>query len=219
MEPEFWHERWHENRIGFHQSDVNRFLQRYMARIQGAPPGPVFVPLCGKSRDMTWLRDHGREVIGVELSPLAVEAFFREGKQEVLRAGRGEFLEYRAAGFTILLGNYFQLTQALLGPVSVVYDRAAFIAMPPEKRRDYAAHTADLLVSGTPLLLIAPFSLKDPQSGPPFVVSQEEIVDLFAPSFTVELLECERETRATNPGLDEQGLAWREEAVYWLTRR
>ena len=219
MEPEFWHERWHENRIGFHQKDVNRFLKRYFAKLKGVHAGPLFVPLCGKSQDMVWLREQGREVLGNELSPLAVEAFFKEQRCAALRAGRGEFLEYRTDGITILLGDYFELTQAVLGPISAVYDRAALIAMPPDMRPDYALHMASLLTPGTPLLLVAPFSLKDPQNGPPFVVSQEEVIDLFTPHFTIEVLECERETSAINPSLAEKGLKWREEAVYLLTRR
>ena len=109
MEPEFWHERWHENRIGFHQSEVNRFLRRHFAHLASAASGPVFVPLCGKSRDMAWLREQGREVLGVELSPLAIEAFYKEAGWNAARRGREEFLEYQGGGVTILLGNYFHL--------------------------------------------------------------------------------------------------------------
>lgn len=219
MEPEFWHERWHENRIGFHQSEVNRFLVRHFARLVSAASGPVFVPLCGKSRDMAWLREQGREVLGVELSPLAIEAFYKEAGWVPTRQGREEFLEYQGGGVTILLGNYFQLTAALVGPISAVYDRAALIALPPDTRKAYAAHMAEITSAGTPMLLIAPFSLKDPQSGPPFAVSGDEVQGLFSRHFTVEVLECDRETAAHNPSLAEQGLKWREETVYLLTRR
>ncbi len=50
----------------------------------------VFVPLCGKSQDMLWLAQQGHEVIGVELSPVAVAGLFREnGLQPALqRMGR-----------------------------------------------------------------------------------------------------------------------------------
>ncbi|HUW98697.1 MAG TPA: thiopurine S-methyltransferase [Acidiferrobacter sp.] len=219
MEPEFWHERWRENRIGFHQSHANRFLTRYFERLKGVRAGPIFVPLCGKSRDMAWLHDQGHEVVGVELSPLAAEAFFTEGGQACVGTLRDGFPEYHADGITILVGDYFHLTPARLGPVSAVYDRAALIAMPPDTRRDYAAHMAELLMPGAPVLLIAPFSLKDPQSGPPFAVSKEEVTDIFAPHFAIQVLEREREMAAVNPQLAEQGLAWREEAVYLLTRR
>ncbi len=219
MEPEFWHERWHENRIGFHQSEVNRFLRRHFAHLASAASGPVFVPLCGKSRDMAWLREQGREVLGVELSPLAIEAFYKEAGWNAARRGREEFLEYQGGGVTILLGNYFHLTPAIVGPLSAVYDRAALIALPSDTRKAYAEHMAELVPSGTPLLLIAPFSLKDPHSGPPFAVSGDEVRALFSGHFTVEVLECERETVASKPSLAEQGLAWREETAYLLTRR
>ncbi len=217
MDPQFWHERWHENRIGFHQSDVNRFLQRHADQL--GPPGRVFVPLCGKSHDMRWLRAQGHEVLGCELSPLAVEAFYQEWRKVAERSGREEFLAYEADGVSILLGDYFHLTGALLGPITAVYDRAALIAMPPAKRPDYAQQMAALVRPGTPVLLIAPFSLKDPASGPPFAVSGEEIAALFGPAFHVERLACERETADTHPELAERGLAWREESVYRLTRR
>ena len=216
MKAEFWHTRWHENRIGFHQAEINRFLRRHI-QVLGTE-GPVFVPLCGKSRDMSWLAEQGREVIGIELSPLAVEAFFREQEIPVDRVGRGEFLEYQSAGVTILLGDYFRLTAALLGPVGAVYDRAALIAMPPGMRRAYADQMASLVGRGTPVLLVAPFSLKDPQSGPPFAVPQSEIREIFGGHFSIEVVESERRTADEDPQLAEQGLAWREETVYRLCR-
>ncbi len=216
MKPGFWHNRWHENRIGFHQAEVNRFLRRHLDAL--GTQGTVFVPLCGKSRDMTWLRDQGRAVLGIELSPLAVEAFFREQEIPVDRVGRGEFLEYQAEGLTVLLGNYFHLTRELLGPVAAVYDRAALIAMPPSMRRDYAIKMAQLTEAETPVLLVAPFSLKDPDSGPPFAVSETEVREIFAEHFAIDVLENERMTADQDPGLAEQGLAWREETVYRLRR-
>src|SRR3569623_953180 len=38
----------------------------------------IFIPLCGKSKDMLWLRAQGHAVIGVEVVARAVEAFFAE---------------------------------------------------------------------------------------------------------------------------------------------
>lgn len=49
-----------------------------MSSLDLAQGSRVFVPLCGKSLDMIWLAQQGHEVIGVELSPVAVEDFFRE---------------------------------------------------------------------------------------------------------------------------------------------
>ena len=30
MEPEFWHQRWQQELIGFHQPSVNRYLEKYI---------------------------------------------------------------------------------------------------------------------------------------------------------------------------------------------
>ena len=65
-------------RLGFHQAEVTPLLQAHWDAV-GAPEGcTVFVPLAGKSIDMVWLASRGHRVLGVELSPLAVEQFFAE---------------------------------------------------------------------------------------------------------------------------------------------
>ncbi|MHB1565478.1 MAG: thiopurine S-methyltransferase [Acidiferrobacter sp.] len=219
MDPEFWHARWHENRIGFHKNEVNELLRRYFTRLAPPPESTVFVPLCGKSLDLFWLRDQGCRVLGVELSPLAVEALYNEQAQVAARSGRGDFLQYAAADVTILLGDYFALTAAITGPIGAVYDRAALIALPPEDRPPYARQMTTLLAPGTRMLLIAPFSPKDPGDGPPFAVSGTEIQSLYGADFAIEVLECERQTAAEDSQLMAQGLAWREDGVYLLTRR
>lgn len=78
MDADFWHQRWQDNQIGFHQDQPTPLMQKHWPSI-GAPPGcRVFVPLAGKSRDMLWLAAQGHRVLGVELSQLAVEQFFAE---------------------------------------------------------------------------------------------------------------------------------------------
>lgn len=219
MDAEFWHARWHENRIGFHKSEVNELLRRHYAHLAPPPGGTVFVPLCGKSLDLAWLRDQGCRVLGVEISPLAVEALYREQAQLARRSGRGEFLQYDAAGITILLGDYFALTPAITGTIDAVYDRAALIALPPTDRPRYAQQMTTLLAPGARMLLIAPFSPKDPNDGPPFAVSAAEVQILYGADFAIEILECKRQMAADDPQLSAHGLAWREEGVYLLTRR
>jgi len=85
MEPEFWHQRWASNQIGFHEGQVNAYLARHYPQLGLAPGETVFVPLCGKSVDLRWLADQGAHVIGVELSPIAVESFFAEQEKGLTR--------------------------------------------------------------------------------------------------------------------------------------
>src|SRR4030042_914462 len=78
MNPDFWLERWQRNEIGFHQPEINAHLQDFWGQLAVPAGGQVFVPLCGKSRDLLWLRARGHRVLGVELSPIAVRDFFAE---------------------------------------------------------------------------------------------------------------------------------------------
>ncbi len=71
MEQAFWLERWQRNEIGFHRDSCNHPLTTSWSWT-GAPPGAeVLVPLCGKSRDMLWLRGRGYSVLERRASPTA----------------------------------------------------------------------------------------------------------------------------------------------------
>jgi thiopurine S-methyltransferase len=85
-----WLEFWRDQRTDFHQSLVNPLLSRFWSSLELTQTSRVFVPLCGKSLDMLWLAQQGHEMIGVELSPVAVAGLFREnGLQPALqRMGR-----------------------------------------------------------------------------------------------------------------------------------
>lgn len=65
MQQDYWLERWQQNQVGFHREVFNGHLLRFWPMLQPAPGSRVFVPLCGKSRDLIWLRDQGYDVIGV----------------------------------------------------------------------------------------------------------------------------------------------------------
>ena len=80
MEIDYWLERWRQKEIGFHQSDINPYLCQYWKELDLSKGSKVFVPLCGKSQDILWLYEQGHNVLGVELSELAVEDFFKENK-------------------------------------------------------------------------------------------------------------------------------------------
>ena len=61
----FWNEKWQNKDIGFHQAEVNPKLTRWLRDRKGHT---IFVPLCGKSRDMSFMIQCGNQVVGVELS-------------------------------------------------------------------------------------------------------------------------------------------------------
>ena len=73
MHANYWHERWDENRIGFHNAEAHVMLVRHFAALGLVKGARVFVPLCGKSRDIGWLLAQGCRVAGAELSRVAIE--------------------------------------------------------------------------------------------------------------------------------------------------
>lgn len=217
MDPQFWHERWASGRIGWHRDQINPHLEAHWPRLNLPASARVFVPLCGKSRDLLWLAGEGHRVVGVELSPIAVEAFFDEaGLDPRIQAERG-FTRYRAGEVEILCGDFFALDRRTLGPVEAVYDRASLIALPPTMRRDYAAHMTGLLDPGAVALLITLDYPQGQMQGPPFAVGEDELRALYGEAFEIAQLAAP-DVLGENPQLRERGLERLREAVYVLRR-
>ena len=217
MQPEFWLDRWRAAQIGFHQSKVDRFLATYWPRLNVAPQSRVFVPLCGKSLDLLWLREQGHEVIGVELSPVALEAFCMEHGIPARRRTTGDFEVYEASGFTLYRGDFFKLTPALLNNVAAVYDRGSLISWSPDLRASYVEHMTALTAPDTRTLLIAVEYPAHQMSGPPFPVTAEAIQALYAPQHTIRPL-ARHDILELEPRFKARGLKELREVCYELTR-
>jgi thiopurine S-methyltransferase len=218
MEAGFWHERWQQGQIGFHQPDYHPALPRYWPGMGIDPGVRVFVPLCGRSLDMVWLAQHGHPVLGVELSPIAARGFFEHEAMPPQVSQKGRFSAYVAAGYEILQGDFFDLDRGAVGAIEAWYDRAALVALPLPMRRRYVEQLAGLLEPGARGLLV---TLEYPQAkmaGPPFSVSTDEVHELFDRDFAVDLLE-RQDALACNPRFVERGLDCLHEAVFGLSRR
>lgn len=188
MDKTFWHDKWARGETGFHQQDYHPLLRSLFDDLHIPDGATVFVPLCGMTRDMLWLRDQGYRVLGVELSPLAVQAFFSDNGLPFHSGHEGNFDAYQSDGLRLLCGDFFHLTPDQLQSVQAVYDRAALIALPPEMRADYALHLKTSLPPGCPILLIVMDYPQEERAGPPFAVSQAEIESLYGSHYQVELL-------------------------------
>lgn len=193
MESAFWHERWENQQIGFHQPHTHQLLLKYFSGVV-KPGALVFVPLCGKSRDMRWLLDKGYRVLGVELSELAVKQFFHDNDMTPTVTQRGSFIEYSSGDLTLWVGDFFQLDKKALVAVDAWYDRAAMIALPPPMRKRYVQQLCEQLPEHARGLLI---TLQYPdgfREGPPFSVSEREIDSNYGQRFSIEQLETAEAT-------------------------
>lgn len=217
MEPRFWHERWEAGQTGWHLETVHPHLEAHWPRLNLAAETRVFVPLCGRSRDLLWLAGEGHRVIGVELSPIAVEGFFADAGLDPLVRKEGAFTRYAVDEIEILCGDFFHLDRECLGPVEAVYDRASLIALPPSMRESYAERMKALLDPEVTTLLITLDYDQDLMKGPPFSVHEPEVRALYEPEFEVQLL-ATPDILDESPRFRERGLTRLHEPVYRLRR-
>ncbi len=215
MTPDFWIERWQNGEIGFHQASGNDLLPAHWPGLGLAPGGgTVLVPLCGKSLDMAWLAALGHRVVGVELSPLAVDDFFREQGVPADTRAAGPFTVRTAGPITIWCGDIFTLPAEAVADVAAVYDRAALVAFPPSLQARYA-QTLRRLVPAAPVLLIS-LSYPDGQiAGPPFSTPLTQVTELFGRDYDIGICET-RDGLAQSPNLTRRGVTALDEAAYVL---
>jgi thiopurine S-methyltransferase len=217
LQPDFWLERWRTGQIGFHQPAVDRHLRRHWPDLGLADSSRVFVPLCGKSLDLLWLRERGHSVAGVELSAVALESLCMEQGVLAKRRTLEHFDVYEAAQIQLYRGDFFKLAPELLGTFSAIYDRASLISWTPELRPAYVAQVAALSQPGTLTLLIAMEYPQAQMPGPPFSLSAEDIDLLYSESHAIQPL-SRQDILATEPRLRSRGLTQLHEVCYRLTR-
>jgi len=217
LQPEFWRERWRTGQIGFHQSAVDSRLTQHWDDLELAGGSRVFVPLCGKSLDLEWLREGGYLVAGVELSAVALESFCMERGIPAMRRTQGGFDVYEAPNLRLFCGDFFALTADLLGDVAALYDRAALISWAPELRAGYVEHVAALTRPGTQTLLLTLEYSQAQMSGPPFCVDADEVVRLYARHHAIQQL-SKHDVLANEPRLRSRGLTQLQEVCYRLMR-
>ncbi|MBO1110337.1 thiopurine S-methyltransferase [Bordetella petrii] len=217
MDADFWLERWRDGRTHFHQAHVTPLLAKYWPTLQLPAGSRVLVPLCGKSLDMVWLAQQGHQVLGVELSSLAVEQFYAEnGLQATVReAGPGRY--YTAGAISIYCGDIFDLGADVLGECVGAFDRAALVALPAAMRARYAQHVYGQLADAYRGLLITLDYEQSQMDGPPFSVRDDEVQAIYAGHSEAELID-RRDILAKEPKFAERGLAQLDTLVYRLRR-
>lgn len=188
-----WEGRWAVGRIGFHNDQVNPHLATYAAKFAGPR---VFVPLCGKTKDLGFLVDQGFAPVGIELVPLAVEQLFAEhgpspeGVQAESVEVRAGLKRFRGGGLEVFVGDFFDLDlgQTEHGMADAVWDRAALIAIDPADRPRYVERLHAQLKPGGQVLLCTLDYDQAKMEGPPFSLSDDQVEELFESRFDRERL-------------------------------
>ncbi len=217
MQPQFWLDKWQQGQIGFHQSDVNRLLERHWPDMQLPAGSEVLVPLAGKSLDMLWLAGQGHRVTGVELSNDACVAFFVENGLTSTVDTLGPFRRHRSGDITLLAGDIFDLPDSAFTEVAAVYDRAALVALLETLRRRYVDSVYGRLPPGSQTLMVTLEYDQQQMAGPPFSVDANALHELFADICDIEPLE-QRDILRDEPHMAERGLSHLHTAAWRLLR-
>jgi thiopurine S-methyltransferase len=221
MDIAFWLERWNRGEAAFHQKHINPYLGYYYGEL-GPPVDAlsefrVFVPLCGKSRDLWWLHESGYQVIGVECSEVAVEQFFEEHQFNYSKQNKARYTSYKTDGLEILVADFFSLQADDIGNFTDIYDRASLIALPLEMRKAYVSKITELQKQGTRTLLITLTYPENEMGGPPFSVTEDEVSALYGDSFKIDKLAL-KNILEDEPRFKQRGLTSLTETAYKLTK-
>ena len=214
MEADFWHDRWEKDLTGFHLNEVNPYLKENWSVLNLKPGARVFVPLCGKSLDLIWLADQGFDVIGIELSPLAVQAFFSENNLSAERTPVDGLEYWKSENISLYCGDFFALTAQILGQIDAVYDRASLVALPPAMRQEYASKLTEITQLAPKLLVTLEYE-QSKIDGPPFSVSEEEVKALYQANYQVKQLTAQ-DVLGDNEKFRARGLDFMNECIYQL---
>lgn len=187
IDAKFWHERWAKNEIGFHEPKPNPIVVEFFNRLALPKRARVFIPLCGKTLDIGWLLSKGFRVAGAELSEVAIQQLFAQLRRESKITKAGPLIRYSAPNIDIFVGDIFKLTRKTLGPIDAIYDRAALVALPENVRKRYTAHLLKI-TNKAPQLLVTFTYDQTVQPGPPFSITNTELVERYAKTYHLTLL-------------------------------
>ncbi|MBN3314647.1 TPMT methyltransferase, partial [Atractosteus spatula] len=195
MSVDEWEDRWKEGRTGFHQPQVHKMLESHIdAVLSGRKGVRFFFPLCGKAVDMKWLVDMGHTVVGVEISEIGIKQFFVEQNltytEEAVPDVPGAKLFKSSDGkISMYQCNLFDFSSSIGGKFGGIWDRGSLVAINPCDRQRYATLIISLMDKDCRYLLDTLLYTPSLYGGPPFVVPDETVKDLFGKACHIQLLE------------------------------
>lgn len=191
MEISYWKSRWRKGNTGWHLDHVFPPLTKLWPTLSVPKDATVMVPLCGKSQDLQWLADQGHHVIGVEASSQAIEEFIAASPESFTRTKRYGYIIFYSPSLALWQGNFLTFPDQAVENIDAIYDKASLVALPPDKREEYAAKLLELCSPHTQLLLQTFEYNQDEMTGPPFSVPLKEVLALFGNHFNIHLLQKE----------------------------
>ena len=116
-----------------------------------------------------------------------------------------------------IAADFFDVTPTETGPVDLVFDRAALVALPPDMRARYVQHVLRFLDPGARMLLVAFEYDASKMDGPPFSVDETEVRSHYERAGTLERV-ARRDILDEEPRFRDRGLDYLFETVWNFAR-
>jgi methyl halide transferase len=165
----FWADRYQSRNTSWDQGAASPGLVDFL-RDGRLKPGYTFVPGCGRGHDARALAAAGFQVVAADVVQAAVE------EATVLAESEGLTIRYEQADF-------FNLPASLCGPYDLIFEHTFFCAIDPVLRERYVQIVAELLKPKGHLLGV--FYHIQPESGPPFGCTRQELMERFHSQFSL----------------------------------
>ncbi|XP_068093058.1 thiopurine S-methyltransferase-like isoform X2 [Hyperolius riggenbachi] len=188
---EDWRKSWVARKIGFHNADIHKLLSEFLGEmINGREKLNILFPLCGKAVDMKWLADMGHNIVGVDVSEMAIKEFFEE--QDVLYVEEAveslpdaKLFKSTCGNISLYCCSIYDLSTSLLGKFDGIWDRGALVAVNPSDRERYVNVLLPLLKKDGRHLIVTVEYDASIHPGPPFYVPDSDIERLFGMHLTL----------------------------------
>ena len=192
MQHEFWHQKWQKNEIGFHLNQPHPLLVKYTGSLNLSPNSRIFIPLCGKSLDIHWLLTQGYHVVGIDLSPIAIQDLISTLRLSFTETRTGNLSHFHHPQIDLFVGDFFELTVEQTGKIDAIYDRAALVALPEEMRSQYVQHLIQIGGEASQLLISFEYD-QSMMAGPPFSISTQQLQDYYSSEYNIQPLDSQTE--------------------------
>jgi len=217
MHNQMWKAKWKRNEIEFHQPNFHPLLQQFLPQLHLTAGEPILVPLCGKSLDLDLLAASHCHVIGIEISPIAIAAYFASHNIKPQREKRGRFIRWSHQQVEIWCGDIFDLTAHDIGHIRTLYDCTSLTAFSPDTRPRYIQHFHQHMAPESQIMLITSETPDAQQQQAGFAIDSE-VQSLYQPHYDITLLHGQV-TLMRDPENPSDPDMFMEEKVYLLKHR
>ncbi|EDV20790.1 expressed hypothetical protein [Trichoplax adhaerens] len=194
-----WRDIWEKGQLDQSAEKVQaQLVQFHSLLLAPQRTNRIFVPMCGKAKDLLWLAGKGATVVGTEFAAYACESFFKDNNVpfDVVDLdgvnGKAYFSTDDKLNITIYQCDHYLLTSSMVGfTFDGVWDRGSFNSVPTKDRNKYVNHMKTLLTStATMLVVVVEYEIISQSDERHNIPSAEEcLLSAFAPSANIEKID------------------------------